>query len=149
MNIFKKITGIEKLEKEKKAAQEAKLKADQEAQEALQLAEAAKQAADIAKLSPKAQATHLGKPWVDVIKLHVDPTNLRNGFYELDWNEYFVNDLRAAGYGLEGDPEEEIVSRWFRDISLLAAAEEGIDMADRGAGYINVKPITDKLSEIS
>jgi hypothetical protein len=35
------------------------------------------------------------EPWVKVIKLHVQPENPRNGFFELDWNDEFVNMLKT------------------------------------------------------
>ena len=37
------------------------------------------------------------EPWVKVIKLHVQPENPRNGFFELDWNDEFVNMLKQSG----------------------------------------------------
>ena len=78
----------------------------------------------------------------------VNPDNVRNGFFELDWNEYFIIQLREAGYGFEADPEEEIVDRWFRDLARNILAEEGQDVT-RGAGYINVIPIEKGRSEVS
>jgi hypothetical protein len=51
-----------------------------------------------------------------VLQTHVNQDNIRNGFFELDWNEYFVLKLRQEGYGEEGDLEEEIVDRWFREL---------------------------------
>ena len=56
--------------------------------------------------------------------------------------------LKQAGYGFDGDPDEEIVDRWFRDIVKNMLAEEGHDTT-RGAGYINVVPITKDKSEVS
>jgi hypothetical protein len=31
---------------------------------------------------------------------HVNKENVRNGFFELDWNDEFVVQLKQAGYGL-------------------------------------------------
>jgi len=56
--------------------------------------------------------------------------------------------LKQAGYGFDGDPEEEIVDRWFRDIVRNMLADEGMDTG-RGAGYINVIPINKNQSEVS
>jgi len=56
--------------------------------------------------------------------------------------------LKQAGYGFDGDPDEEIVDRWFRDIVRNMLAEEGMDTT-RGAGYINVVPISQGKSEVS
>ena len=57
--------------------------------------------------------------------------------------------LRREGYGFEGDRDEEVVDRWFRTLCKDVAGEEGVDMTDRGAGYINVKKIAEGKSEVS
>jgi hypothetical protein len=31
------------------------------------------------------------EPWVKVLNMNVNPDNPRNGFFELDWNDEFVN----------------------------------------------------------
>ena len=97
---------------------------------------------------PKAYATKKGEPWVNVLDMQVNEENIRNGFFELDWNRYFINELIQNGYGEEADPEEEIVDRWFKDIVYNMLAEEGLDTS-RGAGYINVVPIDKGKSEVS
>ena len=38
----------------------------------------------------KEQATKDGKPWVGVLNTHVNKENIRNGFFELDWNNEFI-----------------------------------------------------------
>jgi hypothetical protein len=138
---IKKITGIAKLEQDRKealaGAEEAKLRE-----------EAAKEAETLAKLTPKERATAKGEPWVAVLDTKVNPDNIRNGFFELDWNDLFIVQLRQAGYGFEGDPDEEVVDRWFRDIVSQMLSEEGMD-TNRGAGYINVVPIAKGKSEVS
>jgi hypothetical protein len=53
---------------------------------------------------------------VGVLETHVNKDNIRNGFFELDWNDQFVLKLRQEGYGADGDREEEIVDRWFREL---------------------------------
>jgi len=97
---------------------------------------------------PKAYHTRKKEPWVNVIDVKVNEENVRNGFFELDWNKYFIAQLVEAGYGVDNDPEEEIVDRWFRDIVYNMLDEEGQD-TNRGAGYINVVPIDQSKSEIS
>ena len=92
------------------------------------------------KKDPKAYATKKKQSWVNVLDMKVNKDNIRNGFFELDWNEYFITELRQNGYGEEADPEEEIVDRWFKDIVYGMLEEEGMD-TDRGAGFINVVPI--------
>ena len=139
-NWFKKITGIKKLEEEKE-------RLEQERAEALARAAEAAEKEELAKLSPKERATKKGEPWVAVLDTKVNKENVRNGFFELDWNEYFITELMKAGYGFDGDPEEEIVDRWFRDLARNMLAEEGLDTS-RGAGYINVTKIGGGKAEV-
>ena len=147
-NFFKKITGLQALEDAKAQAQAEIDAANKIAlQKAEELAEASRQA-EIAKMTPKERATAKGEPWVSVLDTHVNKDNIRNGFFELDWNELFVLQLKQAGYGFDGDPDEEIVDRWFRDIVKNMLADEGMDL-NRGAGYINVVPLTKDRSEVS
>jgi hypothetical protein len=100
------------------------------------------------KTDPKAAATRRKKPWVNVLDMQVNQDNIRNGFFELDWNKYFIKELIANGYGTKDDQEEEVVDRWFRDIVYNMLEEEG-QSTDRSAGYINVVPIAKGKSEVS
>lgn len=132
-NFLKKLTGLDK--EEKRIAEDA----------------AALEAKELSLLKvrdPKAYATKRKESWVNVIDVKVNEQNVRNGFFELDWNEYFIKQLVQAGYGVDNDPEEEIVDRWFRDIVYNMLEAEGQD-TNRGAGYINVVPIAKGKSEVS
>jgi hypothetical protein len=97
-------------------------------------------------LSPKEQATANKEPYIAVLETHIDKENPRNGFFELDWNEYFVLMLTKSGY--RGTTEEEIVDQWFNDLCKTIGEEEGVDMERRGSGYINVSRINGK-TEVS
>jgi hypothetical protein len=100
------------------------------------------------KTDPKAAATKRKEPWVNVLDMQVNEENIRNGFFELDWNQYFIAELIENGYGTEADKEEEIVDRWFRDIVYNMLAEEQVDQ-QVNTGYINVVPIDKGKSEVS
>lgn len=145
---LKKITGLQALEDAKlQAAAEAEVArklADQKIKEAAE----AEEKAEEAKLTPKERATKKKEPWVAVLDTHVNKDNIRNGFFELDWNAEFIVQLKQAGYGYDGDPDEEIVDRWFRDLARNMLASEGLDTS-RGAGYINVARINKSQSEVS
>ena len=97
---------------------------------------------------PKAYATRKKEPWVNVLDMQVNGDNIRNGFFELDWNKYYIQELIENGYGEESDPEEEIVDRWFRDIVYNMLQEEAVD-SKVNTGYINVVPIDKGKSEVS
>ncbi len=101
----------------------------------------------LAKLSPKELATEKKEPWVAVINTHINSNNIRNGFFELDWNEYFVLQLRNAGYS--GETEEQVVDAWFSELCRNLGSEAGIDMDRRGSGYVNRALRDDGLTEIS
>jgi hypothetical protein len=133
-NLFKKWLGIDKLQAEKEALQIVRDKAVAETVLAQQLEEQA-------KTDPKTRATMRGEPYVAVLDTHVNKENVRNGFFELDWNDLFIVQLRQAGYGFDGDPEEEIVDRWFRDLAGNMLAEAGQDPQKTIGGYINVSRI--------
>lgn len=137
---FKRITGITRLEQDRAEALAG-------AKEAKAREEAAIEAEAIAKMSPKERATKKGEPWVAVLDTKVNIDNPRNGFFELDWNGHFIEQLKKSGYGFDGDPEEEIVDRWFRDLARNMLAEDGMDTS-RGAGFINVNRIGGGRAEV-
>jgi hypothetical protein len=89
----------------------------------------------IANLTPKEIASEKKEPWISVVDTHVNKENVRNGFFELDWNEYFVVQLKTAGY--VGETDEEIVDKWFQELCRNVGAEEGVNMDRRGSGYVN------------
>ena len=146
---IEKLFGIDKIKAKTEAALKQAEESIQVANKAATAAEAAVKAEELAKLGPKERATAKGEPYVTVLDTKVNPDNVRNGFFELDWNDLFVLQLKQAGYGFDGDADEEIVDRWFRGLCKDVANEEGVDMTDRGAGYINVRKLTEDKSEVS
>ena len=69
------------------------------------------------KLSDKEVATRAGEPWVNIIKVNVDPNDINNGAFELDWNDKFLLNLIKQGYKQkEEDKDEQIVDRWFQTV---------------------------------
>jgi len=145
---FEKITGIAKIKRETQAALEEARRYEEVKAEALRAAETAVEEERIAKLSPKERATAKKEAWVAVLDTHVNKDNIRNGFFELDWNEYFIIQLKQAGYGYDGDPDEEIVDRWFRDLAANMLSDEGLDPSSRTAGYINVTKLADGKAQV-
>ena len=70
----------------------------------------------------KEEATKAGKAWVAVLDTQVNPENIKNGFFELDWNKHFVQNLKDNGFS--GNSDEEIVDHWF-SVLCNTIAEEG------------------------
>jgi hypothetical protein len=111
-----KLFGIDKIRAEAERSIAIAAEAANTANLATEAAERAKEAEELAKLTEKDRATRRKEPWVGVLNTHVNKDNVRNGFFELDWNEPFVVKLKQEGYGFDGDKEEEIVDRWFREL---------------------------------
>lgn len=86
--------------------------------------------------SPKEKATMNNEPYVSILKVDLDPNNINNGAFELDWNDKFILNLIKSGYKLkQEDTESEIVDRWFqticRNIALEVYEQEQADPAKR------------------
>lgn len=64
--------------------------------------------------SEKKIATLKGEPWVKVLKMELDKDKPGSGFFELDFNEDFVEYLANNGY--EGNDNDSIVDNWFNDL---------------------------------
>jgi len=72
---------------------------------------------EFAVKTPKEIATERGEPWVSVLSVELDPDNIGNGAFELDWNDKFVTNLVRAGYQSKpGEEDSAIVDRWFQDV---------------------------------
>ena len=134
---IKKLLGIDKIELAAEAALQAKIKEQIAVEESIRLS----------KLTPKERATEKEESYIAVLDTKVNKDNVRNGFFELDWNEYFIVELRLAGYN--GDSDEEIVDRWFQDLCRNIGNEAGVDMDGRGSGYVNVNNLGNGKAEIS
>ena len=96
-------------------------------------------------------ATEKGEPWVDVLSMGVDPENLHQGAFELDWNDKFVANLIRAGYQMKPDDKDsDIVDRWFqavcRNVVLETWEQEQAMNPNR---IIRSKDIGDGRSEVS
>lgn len=145
-NIFKKITGLQALEDAKAHALEEAREAVRDAAIAKAEAEQAKKEEEQAKLGPKERASAQGIPYVAVLDTHVNKDNIRNGFFELDWNDQFIVQLKQAGYGFDGDPEEEIVDRWFRELCANVVVDEGITVPVT-SGVVDINAVKKSLGK--
>jgi hypothetical protein len=66
------------------------------------------------------------EPKIEVVDLTIpNKANPAQGYFELDWNTEFVDQLIAAGY--KGKSDEEVVEAWFNDLCRSIANEEGLD----------------------
>ena len=96
-------------------------------------------------------ATEKGEPWVDVLSMDVNPENLHQGAFELDWNDKFVANLIRAGYQMKPDDKDsDIVDRWFqavcRNVVLETWEQEQAMNPNR---IVRSRDIGDGRSEVS
>lgn len=69
------------------------------------------------KKTAKEIATEAGEPYISVVSVELDPDDVGNGAFELDWNEIFVARLVKAGFMIKKeDTDAEIVDRWFQTV---------------------------------
>jgi hypothetical protein len=69
------------------------------------------------KKTDKELATERGEPYVTIVSLDIDPNNLHQGSFELDWNDKFIANLIRAGYRMRADDADaDIVDRWFQNV---------------------------------
>lgn len=103
------------------------------------------------KKTAKELATERGEPYVSVVALEVDPENLHQGAFELDWNDKFVADLVRAGYMLKkDDTDAEIVDRWFQNICRHVALETWEqEQANNPQRYVKERDIGNGRTEVS
>jgi hypothetical protein len=76
------------------------------------------------ELTPKELATQNGEPYVAILKVDIDPNNINNGSFELDWNDKFLLNLVKQGYKIKADDtDNEIIDRWFQTVCRNIALE--------------------------
>jgi hypothetical protein len=76
------------------------------------------------ELSPKELATQNSEPYVAILKVDIDPNNINNGAFELDWNDKFLTNLIKQGYKIRpDDTDNDIVDRWFQTVCRNIALE--------------------------
>jgi hypothetical protein len=99
----------------------------------------------------KELATERGEPYVAILSLDVNPENLHEGAFELDWNEKFVANLVRAGYMLtKEDTDDVIVDRWFQTICRHVVMETWEQAEAMNPGrYVRERNIGDGRTEIS
>jgi hypothetical protein len=113
--------------------------------------EAAQPRAPKIEKSAKDLATERGEPYVAMLSMEVDPNNLHQGSFELDWNEKFVANLVRAGYQMKpNDTDNDIVDRWFqavcRNVVLETWEQEQAMNPNR---VVKSRDIGDGRSEVS
>jgi len=101
----------------------------------------------------KELATEKNEPYVAMVRMDIDPNNLHQGAFELDWNDIFVARLVKAGYMMKpNDVDADIVDRWFQNVCRHVVMEtwEQEQAIIKGAGqYVNTRDIGGGRTEVS
>jgi len=101
----------------------------------------------------KESATEQGEPYVNILSMEVDPENMQNGAFELDWNDKFVANLVRAGYQMDSkDTDADIVDRWFTAVCrnvVLETYEQYEAMNPERDRVVKTRDIGDGRSEVS
>jgi len=108
------------------------------------------------ELTPKEQATEAGEPYIAILKVDLDPADINNGSFELDWNDKFVINLVKQGYKIRADDSDaQIVDRWFqtvcRNIALEVYEQQQADPDNREADMrvIQQRDLGNGFTEVS
>ena len=111
-----------------------------------------------ATISDKQKAEELGLPYVNILKMEIDPYDINSGAFELDFNDKFVLNLIRAGYKIRDDDTDTIiVDRWFqtvcRNVALELYEQQQADPENRAQAtdmrVVRAKDIGDGRTEVS
>jgi hypothetical protein len=101
----------------------------------------------------KELATERDEPWVNILSMEIDPENMQNGAFELDWNDKFVANLIRAGYQMDPkDADADIVDRWFTAVCrnvVLETYEQYEAMNPERDRVVKTRNLGDGRSEVS
>ena len=105
------------------------------------------------KKSEKDLATERGEPYVNILSMEIDPDNMQQGAFELDWNDKFVANLVRAGYQMKPtDTDADIVDRWFTAVCrniVLETYEQAEAMNPERDRVVKTRNIGDGRTEVS
>ena len=93
-------------------------------------------------------ATEANEPYINITSVDLDPDNIGNGSFSLDWNDKFVTNLVRSGY--QGKTDQQLVDQWFQQICRNILAENlEQEWADPDRRQTNVRDIGLGRSEIT
>jgi hypothetical protein len=106
------------------------------------------------EISEKEKATAAGEPYIAITKIDLDPNNVNDGAFELDWNDKFVLNLIKSGYKQRDDDTDQIiVERWFqytcRNVALELFEQQQADPENRDLRVVKTKDLGNGRTEVS
>ena len=100
--------------------------------------------------SAKQLATERGEPYINILSMDIDPENIGQGAFELDWNDKFVADLIRHGYMMnERDSDADIVDRWFTAVCRNVVLETYEQYEAMNNRVVKTRDVGDGRSEVS
>ena len=103
------------------------------------------------QISDKELATKNKEPYINILSMDVDPENLNEGAFELDWNDIFIARLIKAGY--QGKEDQDLVDQWFQNVCrnvVLETYQQEQAMNPQTQGVkVNKRDLGDGKSEVS
>jgi len=95
-------------------------------------------------------ATEKGEAYVNIISMEIDPNDMQNGSFELDWNDKFVADLVRHGYQMDPrDTDADIVDRWFTAVCRNVVLETYEQYEAMNNRVVKSRDVGDGFSEVS
>ena len=103
------------------------------------------------QISEKELATKNKEPYINILSMDVDPENLNEGAFELDWNDIFIARLLKAGY--QGKEDQDLVDQWFQNVCRNVVLEtyqqeQAMNPTTQGV-KVNKRDLGDGKSEVS
>jgi len=103
------------------------------------------------QISEKELATKNKEPYINILSMDVDPDNLNEGAFELDWNDIFIARLLKAGY--QGKEDQDLVDQWFQNVCRNVVLEtyqqeQAMNPTTQGV-KVNKRDLGDGKSEVS
>ena len=75
------------------------------------------------KKTEKELATEKGEPWVGILSMDIDPENMHQGAFELDWNDHcFIRVAQNNVIRLIDSIKQNLWSRWYVVADLIGPA---------------------------
>ena len=108
-----------------------------------------------AEKTAKEIATEKGEAYINIVGMDVNPEDISNGSFELDWNDKFVADLVRHGYMMDPkDTDADIVDRWFTAVCRNVVLEtweqyEAMKTDPERDRFVKTRNIGDGRSEVS
>lgn len=96
----------------------------------------------------KTRADILKEPWVHVVSVGFDKESVQDGYFELDWNSWFIKTLEEANF--QGNTDEDLVNHWLTVVCQNIALEDFEDLPEeKKSNIIDRKQRDDGKAEYS